>query len=110
FRERLRVWTRIPSPSLTIMYRTILLFLATAASLLANDTSLHDGRFGPEPLDGRECPVRMVAERIEVDFGYRYTDVHCAFTFRNTLNNDAVEQLVGFPDVGAALEEMNRRE
>jgi hypothetical protein len=52
----------------------------------------------------------MVAERIEVDFGYRYTDVHCAFTFRNTLNNDAVEQLVGFPDVGAALEEMNRRE
>jgi hypothetical protein len=92
------------------MHRPLLLFLASAASLLANDTSLHDGRFGPEPLNGAESPVRMVAEHIKVDFGYRYTDVHCAFTFRNTLQDRAVEQLVGFPDVGAALDEMNRRE
>jgi hypothetical protein len=92
------------------MYRTLLIFLASAASLIANDMSLHDGRFGPEPLNGCESPVRMVAEHIKVDFGYRYTDVHCTFTFRNTLKNGAVEQLVGFPDVGAALDEMNRRE
>jgi hypothetical protein len=88
----------------------LLLFLASAASLLANDTSLHDGRFGPEPLDGRESPVRMAAEHIKVDFGYRYTDVHCTFIFRNTLKDRAVEQLVGFPDIGAAVDEMNRRE
>jgi hypothetical protein len=92
------------------MLRTCLFLFASSALLMANDTSLHDGRFGPEPLDGEESPVRMVAEQIDVDFGYRYTDVHCTFTFRNTLTEGATDQLVGFPDVGAALDEMNRRE
>ena len=92
------------------MYKLILLFLAVSLPALANDTSLHDGRFGPEPLGNVESPVRMVAEHIEVGFGYKDTDVHCTFTFRNTLKDRAVEQLVGFPDVGAAADEMGRRE
>src|SRR5688572_23053978 len=92
------------------MIRACLFLFASSALLIANDTSLHDGRFGPEPLDGKESPVRMAAERIKVDFGYRYTDVHCTFTFRNTLPEGATDQLVGFPDIGAALDEMNRRE
>jgi hypothetical protein len=92
------------------MHRILLSILfATSLPLLANDTSLHDGRFGPEPLETGESPVRMIAEHIEVGFGYRYTDVHCTFTFRNTLNRP-VQQLVGFPDIGAAVEVLARGE
>jgi hypothetical protein len=96
------------------MHRFSLIFLLSAAAVvssLANDTSLHDGRFGPEPVDqGSESPVRMVAEHIEVSFGYRDTDVHCTFVFRNTAAKEPVTQLVGFPDLGAAAREMGRRE
>jgi hypothetical protein len=91
----------------------LLLALAWIPGVRANDTSLHDGRFGPEPLEsatGKESPVRMVAEHLKVDFGYQYTSVHCAFTFRNTLDSGPVEQLVGFPDTGAAQEEVKRRD
>lgn len=94
------------------MKATLLLScLALAGSLSANDTSLHPGRHGPEPLgeDGKESPVRMMAEHIEVAFGYRHTEVHCTFTFRNMEGSGSVEQLVGFPDIGAALEEATRR-
>jgi len=95
------------------MHRFFLLFFltATASSVVANDTSLNDGRSGPEPLDhGRESPVRMVAEHIEVSFGYRDTAVHCTFLFHNTLATQPVVQWVGFPDVGAAAHEMARRD
>jgi hypothetical protein len=88
----------------------LLLLLASASPLLGNDTSLHDGRFGPEPLGGAESPVRMVAEHIEVEFGYKVSKVHCTFTFRNTLKDQKVSQLVGFPDVGAACAEAGRRD
>src|SRR3954468_7526293 len=86
-----------------------LLLLATfitAASAMANDTALHDGRFGPEPLGDQESAVRMVAEHIEVAFGYRYTKVPCTFTFRNMESSGTVEQLIGFPDAGAAAEKL----
>ena len=83
--------------------------VAASRGLLANDTSLHDGRFGPAPLCGRESPVRMVAEHIEVEFGYRESAVHCTFTFRNTRKKGTVDELVGFPDVGAATDELVRR-
>jgi hypothetical protein len=76
-----------------------------------NDTSLHNGRYGPEPLDtatGQESPVRMVAEQLEVQFGKRRTTVHCTFTFRNTRKSGTIEQLVGFPDTGAAEAELRR--
>src|SRR5687768_6606492 len=89
------------------------LLFASVICLWANDTSLHDGRFGPEPLDevtGKESPVRMVAEHLKFEFGYKYTKVHCTFTFRNTLDSGSVEQLVGFPDTEAAENEVKRLE
>jgi hypothetical protein len=89
------------------------LLLALASTALANDTALHDGRFGPEPLnasDGKESAVRMEHEHLEIGFGARYTDVHCTFIFRNTEAAGVVEVLVGFPDIGAACDEMKRRE
>ncbi|HEV7406275.1 MAG TPA: hypothetical protein VGO11_25225 [Chthoniobacteraceae bacterium] len=92
------------------MRHHLTVLLCTGSLALANDTSLHDGKFGPEPLSGGESPVRMVAEHIEVSFGYRYTQVHCTFTFRNVQSKAAVEQIVGFPDVGAALAEVERRD
>jgi hypothetical protein len=91
----------------------LLLAFAWAPGMRANDTSLHDGRFGPEPLDlatGKESPVRMVAEQLKIDYGYQYTKVHCTFTFRNTRDSGSLEQLVGFPDTGAAQEEVKRRD
>ncbi len=89
-----------------------LAMLAFAGGVSANDTSLHDGRYGPEPLgeDGKESPVRMMAERIEVAFGYQFTEVHCTFTFRNMQEGGPVSQLVGFPDIGAALEALKKRD
>lgn len=94
-----------------LMPRALLVFFFAGASrIVANDTSLHDGRFGPEPLEGGESPVRMVAEHIQVGFGYRYTDVHCTFTFRNTLKDRPVQQVVGFPDIGAAVDVFARGE
>lgn len=92
--------------------KPLLLFLLFSTCAHANDTALHDGRFGPEPLDaadGRESPVRMEREHIQVDFGYQFTAVHATFTFRNTLADGIVEHLVGFPDIGAACDEMKRR-
>ena len=86
------------------------LLVAASGGVFANDTSLHDGRFGPVPLSGRESPVRMVAEHLEVEFGYRESEVHCTFTFRNTQAGPPVKQLVGFPDVGAAEDEQLRRD
>ena len=89
----------------------LLLLVSGLKTMWANDTSLYDGRFGPEPLDvatGKESPVRMSAEHLEIEFGYKYTRVHCTFTFRNTLDSDAVEQLVGFPDTEAAENAMKR--
>lgn len=82
--------------------RILLLALFAITTAGANDTALHDGRFGPESLGEKESPVRMVAEHIEVAFGYRYSKVHCTFTFRNMQASGTVEQLIGFPDAGAA--------
>ena len=95
-----------------VYMKTILLLLGLVVSAFGNDTSLHDGRFGPVPFDvamGGESPVRMVEEHIEVGFGYQFSDVHCTFTFQNT-TKEKVVQLVGFPDVGAAVDEVVRRE
>lgn len=98
------------------MFKLLTLVLLGVALLslgsLANDTALHDGRFGPEPVDsstGTESSVRMVREHIQVRFGYQYSEVHCTFVFRNTAEA-AVEHMVGFPDIGAACVEMMRRE
>ncbi|MEA3211548.1 MAG: hypothetical protein QOE70_4605 [Chthoniobacter sp.] len=83
------------------------------ASAVANDTSLHEGRWGPEPIggtDGPESPVRMVREELRVEFGKETTDVEAKFTFCNTQAGPPVQQLVGFPDLGAADDEQLRRD
>lgn len=78
----------------------------------ANDTSLHDGAYGPEPvgggLTGNESVIRMVREHLAIAFGREATDVVATFTFKNTLNETAHQQ-VGFPDFGAARAEAERR-
>lgn len=60
--------------------------------------------------DGRESPVRMEREHLQVDFGYQFTAMHAIFTFRNSAPQGTVEHLVGFPDIGAASVEMKRRD
>ena len=90
----------------------ILLLGAAFASATANDTSLHEARWGPEPLggpDGPESPVRMMHEELRVEFGKKTTDVEARFTFRN-LTAKPVTQIVGFPDLGAAENEQLRRD
>jgi hypothetical protein len=90
------------------------LALALAAlPAYANDTSLHDGAYGPEPvgggLTGRESVIRMVREHLVIAFGRDATTVSATFTFSNTLPNETAHQLVGFPDFGAARAEAERR-
>ncbi len=90
--------------------RPLALFAAGCLTAAANDTSLHEGRWGPEPIggtDGPESVVRMVREELRVDFGKATTDVEARFTFRNT-SAQPVKQLVGFPDIGAAEKEQLR--
>lgn len=94
------------------------LALALAAVLvatpaLANDTSIHMGGSGPEPVGGGfagpESVVAMRAERLEVTFGKATTRMRARFTFRNTMAAGTATQVVGFPDEGAARDEAARR-
>lgn len=93
--------------------RCLSLASLVATSTLANDTSLHEGRWGPEPTggtEGPESPVRMEREELRIEFGKKTTDVVAKFTFRNTHAGPPVRQLVGFPDLGAAEKEQLRRD
>ncbi len=95
------------------LVRNLAILCMAGASAVANDTSLHEGRWGPEPIggtDGPESPVRMVREELRVEFGKKTTDVEAKFTFRNTQAGAPVKQLVGFPDIGAAEAEQLRRD
>ena len=91
----------------------VLAVLAVAAPALANDTAMHMGSSGPEPvgggLTGAESVVRMVKERLDVTFGRKATRMTARFTFRNTLPKATATQIVGFPDEGAAQAERDRR-
>ncbi len=84
-----------------------------AAPAFANDTAMHMGAHGPEPVGGGfagpESSIRMVAERLNIVFGKRATRVRARFTFRGTLEGVTATQIVGFPDEGAAQLEMQRR-
>lgn len=86
---------------------------AMAAPAFANDTAMHMGRYGPEPVGGgftgAESVIAMKAERLEITFGKRETHMRARFTFRNTLKTGTATQIVGFPDEGAAQAEATRR-
>jgi hypothetical protein len=83
------------------------------AALFANDTVLHEGGSGPEPIGGiygPESVIAMVREELNIEFGLEHTDVHAKFVFRNTKKTAPARQIVGFPDFGAALKEASRRD
>jgi hypothetical protein len=91
-----------------------LCLLAVATPALANDTALHPGSFGPEPvgggLKGPESVIAMKAEHLTIRFGREATDVTVRFTFRNSLPKATARQLLGFPDIAAAQAESKRRD
>lgn len=97
------------------MLRTLaaLCVIATAAPALANDTALHPGAYGPEPVGGgiagKESVIAMKSEYLTIRFGRQATDVTVKFTFRNSLKTAKARQLLGFPDIAAAQAESNRR-
>ncbi|MEM7015124.1 MAG: hypothetical protein AAF585_27010, partial [Verrucomicrobiota bacterium] len=67
----------------------------------ANDTAMHPGDSGPEPVgwfSGEESIVQMVKEHIEVKFGKKHADVVVKFTFRSHKKEGNAKQLLGFPD------------
>jgi len=91
----------------------LLLLILLAPAVLANDTALHEGGSGPEPigggLKGSESVIQMVSERLTIQFGRDYTEVTARFVFKSTKKNAPARQLVGFPDLGAARAEAGRR-
>jgi hypothetical protein len=89
--------------SMRYIYLVILMFVRAC---LANDTALHEGGEGPAPIGGIKGPesvIQMVSEKIAVDFGRQESYVRCAFVFHSTKAGSDAFQLVGFPDLGAAL-------
>lgn len=92
-----------------IIYLLILMLVlgSMPERCLANDSALNDGAYGPEPLGwrpGAESSIRMVNEKLIIDFGPRISDVRVVFSFVNTSRTPA-RQLVGFPDLSAASAE-----
>jgi hypothetical protein len=80
----------------------ILLLLGAAVPVLANDTAINSGAFGPAPLGefkGEESVIRMVSENINIHFGKNESIVSCKFVFRSTKENGPARQVVGFPDL-----------
>lgn len=89
------------------------LSLTLGAPALANDTALHPGAHGPEPVGGvvgAESVIRMVEEHIDIRFGRELTTVAVRFVFRNTMKQGTAKQLLGFPDIAAAQAESIRRD
>lgn len=89
------------------------LTLGVAGSAIANDTAMHPGAYGPEPvgggITGKESAIRMVKEHLVIRYGRQATTVSVTFTFRNTLKTATAKQLIGFPDIAAAKNEGARR-
>lgn len=81
-------------------------FIALINIAHADDTTLNNGKDGPEPLNvkaGEESPVRMVSEQLEIHFGVEKTSVVARFHFLNP-TTAAIHQTIGFPDEGLADE------
>ena len=78
----------------------------------ANDSSLQDGAYGPEPVGGTNGPesiVAMTEEKLEFRVGRKETRVVAKFTFVSRKESGDAVQLVGFPDFGAGAREAKRR-
>jgi hypothetical protein len=78
----------------------------------ADDSAMNEGAYGPEPvgdISGTESVIAMTSETLEIAFGRQFTDVTARFTFRSSKKEGVARQLVGFPDVGAAVAESARR-
>jgi hypothetical protein len=88
--------------------------LTLAAPVLANDTALQPGGYGPEPLGGgitgKESVIEMAGEHLDIRFGREKTTVDVQFVFRNTLKSTKARQLLGFPDLAAAQKESFKRD
>ena len=68
----------------------------------ANDTAMHDGGSGPEPVGwdkDRESVIRMVREEVEVEMGPLESAVHCRFVFVSGKKDSPAVQFLGFPDI-----------
>ena len=90
----------------------ILFAFSPLASLFADDTALNDGNQGPMPVGGISGPesiIQMVSETIDVQMGKKTSSVDCHFTFRSHKKSGSAFQLVGFPDLAAAVAEAQRR-
>jgi hypothetical protein len=86
------------------MKTIFLLFLGAAAPVLANDTAINSGAFGPAPLGefkNQESVIRMVSENIDISFGKKESTVACKFVFHSTKPSGDAHQVVGFPDLMA---------
>ncbi len=87
--------------------------MASVAAVWADDSAMNDGAFGPEPLGGfggKESIIAMTSEHLEFKMGRQFTEVTARFTFRSAKPGSPAKQIVGFPDVGAAVEESQRRD
>lgn len=77
-----------------------LLFICGAA--MANDTAMHDGGSGPEPVGwpiGKESIIRMEREEVEVEMGPFESKVSCRFVFVSGKKEGSAKQFLGFPDI-----------
>ena len=82
--------------------RNLLLLLALALPLAANDTAINSGGHGPSPMgefEGEESVIRMVSENIGIRMGKTESEVSCRFTFRSSKKEGDARQTVGFPDL-----------
>lgn len=79
-------------------------FLTSAWQVLANDTAMHEGANGPEPLGWRsggdgESVIAMREEMIIVHFGIKRSHVRAQFTMVCSKKGSDARQTLGFPDL-----------
>ncbi|BCX47762.1 hypothetical protein HAHE_16700 [Haloferula helveola] len=82
------------------------LLLVTAA--FANDTAMHDGGSGPEPVGwtkDAESVIRMEREEVEVEMGPFDSSVTCRFVFVSGKKDAPAIQFLGFPDITRSFSE-----
>jgi len=85
------------------------LVLALMAQMaVANDTAMHEGASGPEPVgwtSGRESIIQMKEEEITVKFSKGRSKVHVKFVFVSHKKGGDACQTLGFPDLSRAEHE-----